>query len=141
MAKILLGSSERHRLATADYLASLLDGTSEINRVGKVRSGGELSMAMYREWLLTFTQLLSTLQGAHARGHGRHLVIRQVTPQGRAHVPVGKKWRENQYGKGEEMAAADFHSTLVQGNNLGLAGAKQLCALLLDPSLRLQVTS
>ena len=25
-------------------LASLLDGTSEINRVGKVRSGGELSM-------------------------------------------------------------------------------------------------
>jgi len=26
VAKILLGSSERHRLATADYLASLLDG-------------------------------------------------------------------------------------------------------------------
>ena len=35
MAKILLGSSERHRLATSDYLASLLEGTTEINRVGK----------------------------------------------------------------------------------------------------------
>ena len=35
MAKILLGSSERHRLATSDYLASLLENTVEINRVGK----------------------------------------------------------------------------------------------------------
>ena len=35
VAKILLGSSERHRLATSDYLASLLENTVEINRVGK----------------------------------------------------------------------------------------------------------
>ena len=37
VAKILLGSSERHRLATADYLASLLDGatpTSTAYRLG-----------------------------------------------------------------------------------------------------------
>jgi hypothetical protein len=35
VAKILLGSSERHRLATSDYLTSLLENTVEINRVGK----------------------------------------------------------------------------------------------------------
>jgi len=84
VAKILLGSSERHRLATADYLASLLEGTSEINRVGKGLMPEDMS---------------------------------DIASYVKAHPRVERMF--------------------LSGNNLGLAGAKQLCALLLDPSLRL----
>ena len=85
VAKILLGSSERHRLATADYLASLLEGTSEINRVGK-----------------------------------------GLLPEDMADIAAYVKTHPR------------IERLFLSGNSLGLAGAKQLCSLLLDPSLRLQ---
>ena len=42
VAKILLGSSERHRLATADYLASLLDGATPTSTPCAKTHGGVL---------------------------------------------------------------------------------------------------
>jgi hypothetical protein len=72
------------RLATADYLASLLEGTCEINRVGK-----------------------------------------GLLPEDMADIASYVK----SHPKVERM--------FLSGNSLGISGAKQLCALLADASLRL----
>ena len=85
MAKILLGSSERHRLATSDYLASLLEGTTEINRVGKGLLPDDMT---------------------------------EIAAYVSAHPKVERLF--------------------LSGNNLGLAGARLLSALLHDSKLRLQ---
>ena len=85
VAKILLGSSERHRLATSDYLASLLEGTTEINRVGKGLLPDDMT---------------------------------EIAAYVSAHPKVERLF--------------------LSGNNLGLAGARLLSALLHDSKLRLQ---
>ena len=157
VAKILLGSSERHRLPTTvrdshandaivnvtvvqctqDYLASLLDGTTEINRVGKVV-----------EYLMCHLGTHARiLEGFAARRHGRDCSLREMSPQGLSvHVTidalkeffsVNLKTISHCHSDALISSLAQIERLFLSGNNLGVPGAQQLCNLILDQSLRL----